>query len=338
MQQKILTLLITAVGATSHCSGACDANPSTEQVALVQRHAAMVDKSQSDTSAVYGMWTVERVHENAWRTTQHNHEFCGMSTDTFSLGYGPSKYCKKKSGTEGYAVFDQSGVMVAPGWFCTDKAKPRIHGTKFLQNADCQPVTSTWGKWRIARKCDKFDNAIEEDFCGFKTATFKVHPVASKFCKNRTESASNYGSAGTGWAVVDQGMDQVLWPWFCTDRCKPEITSRVFTEDFSCVLDEDKEDVADEQEENVIGLSETDDGLLPDCPQGLPEVNTQGGCKDIANPYMQSHGNPCTAGWIIRKRCSRPKNTHLDYWTKCQFCAQTCSDAGFGYAGLNCSS
>ena len=44
MQLKhVLYALITVVGATSQCSGTCDAKAPGEQVALVQRHAAMLD-------------------------------------------------------------------------------------------------------------------------------------------------------------------------------------------------------------------------------------------------------------------------------------------------------
>jgi hypothetical protein len=273
----------------------------------------------------WGTWdvTIERTKSNGKKTFSKLVTFCGMSGDTFTIKARDDRYCKQNHGTQAQNVFDHLGLKVAPTWFCVGQGTVAIASSTFTPDVKCDGLKGEWGRWTVERKCDSTGKTQVDTFCGARSERFKIGEVKSQYCKK------NFGTKG--WGVLDASGEkrQKTYGWYCTNECRPKIKKSTFEVDPTCE--------GDGASANNIDIESGSDEDETECPDGLPAVNKDGDCQDIPNPWMKDKGTSCEAGWIKRKRCDPSVNTHVEYWNKCQFCAQTCHLAGFPYKGLNCT-
>jgi hypothetical protein len=145
---KILYSLITAVGAASQCSGACDASSPAEQVALVQRHAAMVHADE--TTAIHRYYnTVTGNHYYAKSATtpggyvSEGVEFHAFATQVAGTVPIYRYYASASTGDHFYAKSAATpGGYVAEGVEFYAYASPASLPTPAPTNAHTQTPTS----------------------------------------------------------------------------------------------------------------------------------------------------------------------------------------------------
>jgi len=292
----------------------------------------------------YGKWTVIRQHVNQWRTKTRTDTFCGERTDQFEVRDMSSEYCfQNQDQTLGQTLVSRiTNKKKGYAWFCAKQGPTTIEKTSFVEDTACVPDEGHFGLWTITRECKETGKVKQDKFCGMDTDTFDIAAQPSGFCAENQSTAN-------GWSIVNQNGGQEAWAWYCENQCKPEIDKKYsgFEIDPNC---ENSEEVGDPDllvqpvetlEEATTTTQAPAEVSEWSCPHAGPNPGfdtTRGICTNEANPWQQARGITCAAKWLLRKRCTQPGNTELGYWKKCQFCAQSCADAGLGYDGLNCSS
>jgi len=73
---------------------------------------------------VSGVWTVTRGHGTWDKFTTDT--FCGLDTDTFSIGHAHSIWCDSKHGTTAQVVVNQDGLTLSSGWYCSNQGSTSI--------------------------------------------------------------------------------------------------------------------------------------------------------------------------------------------------------------------